>query len=91
MPQCGICQKDCKSELGLIQHMEMKHGAHGVHQGVSAWETQRRQAGELTTGSESCPTAYEIDQSDFNMYTSRWECRMPGCQKTFSNRNGYQC
>lgn len=91
MPQCSVCQKSCKSEQGLIMHMEMKHGSHGVHQGVSAWESQRRQVGELTTGTQSSQVGYQIDGTDFNGYTGRWECSMPGCLKTFSTRNGYQC
>ena len=89
--KCNLCSKTCGSEHALIQHMEMKHGSHGVHQGVSAWENQRRQVGELTNGTQSSQVAYQIDPSDFNEYTSCWECSMPGCPKTFSNRNGYSC
>jgi ribonuclease HI/uncharacterized C2H2 Zn-finger protein len=89
--QCTICQKVCKSAQGLIQHMEMKHGGHVVHQGVSSWEAARRQKGELTTGTASHETLYQIDYSDYDAHADVWRCSMPGCGKIFRNQNGYEC
>ena len=88
MTTCSVCDKVCKSEKGLLQHMEMKHGKHGVHCGVSAWEDARRQAGELTTGAVATNCAYEIDDDDFDYSDRVWRCSMPGCAKAFSDKNG---
>lgn len=88
---CPVCDKICKTEQGLVQHTEMKHGKSGVHQGVRMWEDARRQPGELTTGAASCEVAYVLDDGDWDGYSNVWRCSFPGCAKTFSDRNGYKC
>ena len=88
---CPVCLKVCKSEQGMVQHMEMKHGKSGVHQGVRMWEDSRRQAGELTTGGAAFDTAYEIDDTDWDGFDGVWRCSVPGCSKTFRDRDGCEC
>ena len=87
---CSICDKVCKSEKGLLQHTEMKHGRSGVHRGVCSWEASRRQAGELTTGVEATQAAYVIDDADYSHYNGMWHCSMPRGGKLFRDKNGYK-